>query len=94
MARNIYYVKSIHRSHETIWEGTIEYLSKNVFGYTLGCGHSWNNRISTNPRTIKGLVDALNRSAYECKRYHDHYEISCREEFDLADQHSKVAMHD
>lgn len=49
-------------TRETVYEGTIEHLVKNVFGYTLECGHSWNRKINDNPRTIGALVKALNAS--------------------------------
>lgn len=45
--------------------GTLEELV-NYFGYTLQVGHSWNNRISQQPKTVKSLISALNRS-YEYK---------------------------
>ena len=81
----VYYVKSTHRGRETIWEGTLDYLKESVFGYTLDCGHSWNKKINPNPKTIKSLINALNNSACECRRYDDLYEISTKEEFDNSD---------
>ena len=81
----VYYVKSTHRGREKIWEGTLEYLKESVFGYSLYCGHSWNNKINPNPKTIKSLINALNESADECRRYDDFYEISSKEEFDNSD---------
>lgn len=81
----VYYIKSTHRGHETIWEGTIEHFSYKVFGYTLECGHGWNSRINLYPKTIKSLVNALNKSAYECRHYGDFYEVSTKEEFDSAE---------
>ena len=81
----VFYVKSIHKNRETIWEGTLDYLIENVFGYTLDCGHSWNNKINPNPKTIKSLITALNKSADVCRRYEDFYEISSKEEFDNSD---------
>lgn len=75
------YVKSIHRGHEHVYKGTIEELIKNVFGYTLECGHSWNNKIPEEPKTIKKLVKALNDSAYECNCYYDSYYESNEEEY-------------
>lgn len=86
--KKIYYVKSVRtsRGHTTIWEGTLDYLINNVFGYTLECGNSWNNKIPREPKTIKGLVSALNRSADETRRYYDYYEISSKEEFDASDK--------
>ena len=81
----VYYVKSIHNGHETIWEGTLEYLKERVFGYTLECGHSRNPKINSNPKTIKSLVNALEKSAIECNRFGDFYYVSSKEEFDNSD---------
>ena len=78
----VYYVASNHKGRTTIWEGTMSYFLKNVFGYSLECGNSWNNKIPTNPKTVKSLVKALNDSAYECNRYSDSYEVSSKEDFD------------
>ena len=50
---------------ETIYEGTVEYLVGNVFGYTLECGNSWNRKINRNPKSITALVTALNKSYNE-----------------------------
>ena len=88
----VFYVKSTHRGHETIWEGTLDYLKESVFGYTLDCGHSWNSKINPNPKTIKSLITALNKSADECRRYDDFYEISSKEEFDNASEDNKREM--
>ena len=52
-------------SRETIYEGTVEYLVGNVFGYTLECGNSWNRKINRNPKSITALVTALNKSYNE-----------------------------
>lgn len=81
----VYYVKSIHNGRETIWEGTLEYLKERVFGYTLECGHSMNSKINSNPKTIKSLVNALEKSAVECSRFGDFYFVSSKEEFDNSD---------
>lgn len=81
----VYYVKSIHKGRETIWEGTLEYLKGRVFGYTLECGHSWNSKINRDPKTIKSLVNALEKSAIECDNFGDSYYVSSKEEFDNSD---------
>ena len=81
----VYYVKSVHNGRETIWEGTLEYLKERVFGYTLECGHSWNPKINSNPKTIKSLVNALEKSAIVCNRFDDSYYVSSKEEFDNSD---------
>lgn len=49
-------------SRETIYEGTIDRLVNDVFGYTLECGASWNRKINSNPKTIGALIKALNAS--------------------------------
>ena len=67
-----------HASSEyriTEYTGTIEYLVNEVFGYTLECGHSWNNKINDNPKTGKSLIKALNESAYECRDYRTYYDL-------------------
>lgn len=57
-----------HRNNHTIeFQGTLEYLIKDVFGYTLECGASWqhqkgNSKINTNPNTIGRLIDNLNKA--------------------------------
>ena len=71
----IYKVKATHRTHETIYEGTMEYMLTQVFGYSLECGHSWNNKIPLEPKSGAALVKALNMSAEECHRYSDYYEL-------------------
>ena len=74
--KKIYSVNSIHRGRTTTFTGTLEELETNVFGYTLECGHSWNNKIPRYPKTIKSLINALNKSAEECRRYNDYYELA------------------
>ena len=62
-----------HRGREYEHTGTVQELAENVFGYTLECGHSWNPRIPRYPKTAQALVNALNKSADECRRYEDSY---------------------
>lgn len=71
-----YYVAKIHNGNRMVFGGTLEELNTQVFGYSLECGNSWNSKIPRFPKSIKTLVKALNDSAYECNRYHDHYEIA------------------
>ena len=71
----IYTVISHHNGRATEYTGTMDDLCTRVFGYTLDCGHSWNNKIPRYPKTGKSLVKALNDSAYECCRYTDWYEL-------------------
>ena len=67
-----------HRGRETEYTGTIEHLRTEVFGYTLECGNSWNSKINREPKTAKALVNALNKSAEECRRYDDWYELKSK----------------
>lgn len=67
-----------HRDRETEYTGTIEHLRTEVFGYTLECGNSWNSKINREPKTAKALVNALNKSAEECRRYDDWYELKSK----------------
>lgn len=60
-----YYVKKYHRGRYTIVKGTIDQLVNNYFGYTLDCGHSWNDRINPKPKTYKSLISNLNKSYHE-----------------------------
>ena len=62
-------------STERIYTGTIDHLIKDVFGYTLECGHSWNSKIPLAPKTGKSLVKALTDSAYECRDYRTSYDL-------------------
>ena len=48
-------------------EGTLAELIKH-YGYTLKCGNSYNSKISLNPRSVKGLVTALNKCVNELQR--------------------------
>jgi ribosomal protein L17 len=52
-------------TYETIYEGTLDHLINGVFGYTLQCGSSWNRKINRNPKTIRALVTAINKSYEE-----------------------------
>ena len=62
-------------SRDTEYTGTMDYLVNEVFGYTLECGHSWNNKSPLNPKTGKSLVKALTDSAYECRDYRTSYSL-------------------
>lgn len=59
-----YTIVKTRKGKEREQTGTIEELVK-YYGYTLECGNSWNNKINRNPKTIKGLVNALNKSVEE-----------------------------
>lgn len=65
------------RNVKTEATGTLNELVER-FGYTLKSGHSYNNKINTQPKTIKGLVSALNKSVdvLQIGSYNpDYYEI-------------------
>lgn len=44
--------------------GTLEELI-DIYRYTLESGHSYNQKINTNPKTIRGFVSALEKSLNE-----------------------------
>lgn len=79
--KGLVFVASIHNGHKSIYCGNVEYLRNEVFGYTLECGNSWNSKINRCPKSAKSMVTALNKSAEECGRYHDYYEVSSYDEF-------------
>jgi len=85
----IVYVKSTHNGRPTIYAATMEKMCHGIFGYTLECGNSWNNKIPREPKTVNQLVKALNDSARECNRYRDYYDVSSKEEFDAAPNSNK-----
>lgn len=58
-------IRSWHRGRPHDWTGTLEYLENEVFGYKLECGNAWNPKIPRFPKSAKGLVTALNKSADE-----------------------------
>lgn len=65
-APKTYTIIKSRRGEDRPVEGTLEELIK-YFGYTLQCGNSWNSKISLNPKSVKGLVSALNKSAMETR---------------------------
>lgn len=61
----VYKVRKIDsKGRESIIEETLEGLIS-YFGYTLKVGKSWNNRINTNPKTIKSFISNLQKSYNE-----------------------------
>ena len=60
-------IVKIRRDKESKVTGTLKYLT-DYFGYTLLCGHSYNDKIPTEPRTVKSLVSGLNKSVNETQR--------------------------
>ena len=63
--RKTVYITATHRGNKRVYSGTVDYLVDKVFGYTLECGYSWNERIKENPKTAQSLVKALNLSTTE-----------------------------
>ena len=90
MANKILYVASIHKGRKSIYAGTLEDLRNGVFGYTLECGNSWNQKIPRYPKTGKSLVKALNDSAYECNKYDDFYDLVTKEDFENHDGYKSM----
>lgn len=60
-----------HKGNSEILVGTMDYFKHGYFGYTLDCGHSWNPKINTEPKSLKSLVKNINDSYYEKREYHD-----------------------
>ena len=58
----VFKVRKVRGDRETIFEGTLDRLINEVFGYTLECGNSWNSKIPRNPKTINSLISAINKS--------------------------------
>lgn len=52
----------ISNSYETLFEGTLQRLKSEVFGYTLECGASWNRKINRDPKSISSLITMVNKS--------------------------------
>lgn len=78
--RKTVYITASHRGNKRVYSGTVDYLVDKVFGYTLECGHSWNEKIKENPKTAKSLITALNLSAteeiaaYKAKCYNEKFD--------------------
>ena len=82
MARSKYIcVRKHHNGRTSLWCGTLQSLIRDVFGYTLACGHSWRSSISENPRGLKSLVLSLNKSYQVCNIWSDWAEEGSYEEF-------------
>lgn len=52
----------IRSTRKIEYTGTVERLANEVFGYTLDIGHSHDGSINMHPKTIKGLISAVNKS--------------------------------
>lgn len=76
MAKTVSVLKHRHRTGRTVvYSGTVEELRNEVFGYTLDAGASWDNKVNREPKTVKSLVTALNRSGMATGSY-DSYEVA------------------
>ena len=59
-----YTIIQTRRGRESEITGTLTELVE-YFKYTLECGNSWNPKINTNPKTIRGLMSAIDKSIQE-----------------------------
>ena len=57
-----YKIEIERKGRLSVYEGTINHLIKNLFGYILEVGVSWDRKINKNPKTIKSLVFNLQKS--------------------------------
>ena len=58
-------------------KGTLEELIR-YFGYTLEIGHSYNSRINTHPKTIRGFLSAIQKASdikYGCTYTRQYFEL-------------------
>lgn len=77
MTAKTYTVIKHRRGRKTEVTRTLPELIE-YFGYTLECGASYNPKINRNPKSVKGLVSALNKSVDEtqCGSFDpDFYEV-------------------
>lgn len=66
-------------SCESEFTGTLEQLTQ-AFSYTLLCGNSWNPKINRHPKTINGLINAINKSYQEKQEYGSFVKLKSKEE--------------
>ena len=71
----IYKATYTYRNGRIEFTGTLPELVQK-FSYTLTAGNSWDGTINTNPKTARGLENALNKSAMARHCYYDSYAIS------------------
>lgn len=57
----VHYVKKYHRGKYRAIKGTLEQLTK-YFKYTLEVGNSYDEKISTEPKTFRSLMSNLDKS--------------------------------
>ena len=62
-------IRSTIRSEREV-SGTLDELTE-YFSYTLEIGNSRDSRISRKPKTIKSLINAINKSISISGRYYD-----------------------
>ncbi|WP_280120448.1 hypothetical protein [Sangeribacter muris] len=62
-------IRSTIRSEREV-SGTLDELTE-YFSYTLEIGNSRDSRISRKPKTIKSLINAINKSFSISGRYYD-----------------------
>lgn len=70
-------IRFMEDSKKRIKSGTLEELVE-YFKYDLECGESWsyekgNYKINTNPKTIKSLVNNLNKASHNSSRSYQSY---------------------
>jgi len=63
------------KGNKTDIEGTLPELIQ-YFSYTLECGNSYNRKIPLQPKSIKGLVKAVNMSYDETGEYRNYIEVA------------------
>lgn len=67
MSDKTYTIIKYRRGRKNEVTDTLVNLRK-YFGYTLEAGASYNQKINTEPKTVKGLVSALNKAVDELQR--------------------------
>ena len=87
------YVAAVHRERTTIWGATLQEMNHGIFGYTLECGNSWNRKIPREPKGQKSLINALNKSADECRRYSDYYYEPSAEQINFFEANVREGTH-
>lgn len=73
----VFTIVKFHNDKEYEYNGTLSELTE-IFSYTLLCGNSYNKKINMNPKTINGLISALNKSVKETQNGSwnpDYYEL-------------------
>ena len=74
---NTYTIIKTRNDKKYEYTGSINELTE-YFSYTLQCGNSYNKKINMKPKTINGLISALNKSVKETQSGSwnpDYYEL-------------------